>query len=97
MPTLELTDMTVATAKATAAGRTEIWDAAMPGFGLRVSKAGRKSWVLMYRVDGRKRRLTLGTFPALSLAAARDAVQAAPTEADVVLSPGARSVRNHRG
>ncbi len=77
MPTLELTDMTVATAKATAAGRTEIWDAAMPGFGLRVSKAGRKSWVLMYRVDGRKRRLTLGTFPALSLAAARDAARLA--------------------
>ena len=77
MPTLELTDMTVATAKATAAGRTEIWDAAIPGFGLRVSKAGRKSWVLMYRIDGRKRRLTLGTFPALSLAAARDAARLA--------------------
>ncbi len=77
MPTLELTDMTVATAKATAAGRTEIWDAAIPGFGLRVSKAGRKSWVLMYRVDGRKRRLTLGTFPALPLAAARDAARLA--------------------
>ncbi len=77
MPTLELTDMTVATAKATAAGRTEIWDAAMPGFGLRVSKAGRKSWVLMYRADGRKRRLTLGTFPALSLTAARDAARLA--------------------
>lgn len=73
MPTLELTDMTVATARATAAGRTEIWDATLPGFGLRVSKVGRKSWVLMYRIDGRKRRLTLGTFPALSLAAARDA------------------------
>ncbi len=77
MPTFELTDMTVATAKATAAGRTEIWDAAIPGFGLRVSKAGRKSWVLMYRVAGRKRRLTLGTFPALSLAAARDAARLA--------------------
>ncbi len=75
MPTLELTDMTVATARATAAGRTEIWDAALPGFGLRVSKAGRKSWVLMYRIDGRKRRLTLGTFPALSLDAARDAAR----------------------
>jgi integrase len=30
----------------------------------------------MYRVDGRKRRLTIGTFPALTLSLARDAAQA---------------------
>lgn len=42
-----------------------------PGFGLRVSREGRKSWFVMYRHGGRKRRLTLGTYPALSLADAR--------------------------
>ena len=38
---------------------------------MRVSARGRKSWVLRYRTNGRQRRLTLGTFPSLGLAAAR--------------------------
>jgi len=42
------------------------------GFGLRVTQQGRKTWFCMYRQGGRKRRLTLGTYPALSLADARE-------------------------
>lgn len=53
-------------------GRAEYWDDAVPGFGLRVTAAGRRSWVLMYRVAHRQRRWTFGTYPALSLAAARE-------------------------
>lgn len=37
------------------------------------SYGGGKSWVVFYRIGGRQRRLTLGTYPALGLAAARDA------------------------
>lgn len=59
------------------AGRVEYWDAGTPGFGLRVSDSGRKTWVLMYRHRRRLRRLTLGTYPALSLAGARDKAKAA--------------------
>ncbi len=47
------------------------WDADNPGFALRISAGGRKAWVLMYRHGGIKRRLSLGTYPALSLADAR--------------------------
>jgi hypothetical protein len=52
-------------------------DADHPGFGLRVSAGGRKAWVAMYRHGNVKRRLTLGTYPALSLAEAREKAGAA--------------------
>ncbi len=44
----------------------------LPGFGLRVSQGGQKTWVVMYRAGGRKRRLKLGTFPLMGLADARE-------------------------
>lgn len=72
MPTLKLTALTVANAKPAAHGRTEYWDATLPGFGLRVTEKGAKSWTVMYRVNGKQRRATLGAYPALSLSDARD-------------------------
>jgi integrase len=51
--------------------RLELWDARIPGFGVRVSNAGTKTFILMYRHRGRPRRLTLGRYPVLSLADAR--------------------------
>ena len=72
---MKLTDLAVAKAKPPITGRAEIWDAALPGFGLRISEKGHKSWVVMYRLGGRaapKRRVTLGSYPALSLAKARE-------------------------
>lgn len=53
--------------------RLEIRDAKVAGLELRVSSHGTKSWLLRYRrkADGRKRVLTLGRFPDLSLQAAR--------------------------
>ena len=49
-----------------------IWDDAVKGFGLRVTPAGVKAYVLDYRIDGRKRRATIGRASAMSLKAARD-------------------------
>jgi len=51
--------------------RYEKWEDGRKGLGVRVSPAGRMSWVYMYRFEGRARRMTLGTYPALSLAGAR--------------------------
>lgn len=51
--------------------RTEIWDARLPGFGLRVFPSGVKSFVLVYRHLGRPRRMTLGRYPVTGLAEAR--------------------------
>jgi hypothetical protein len=72
MPSIKLTARTVENAKPPESGRVEYWDAALPGFGLRVTENGSKSWTVMYRAHGRKRRSTLGPYPALSLAGARE-------------------------
>jgi integrase len=53
------------------AERIEVWDAKLPGFGVRVSPTGTKSFVLLYRFAGSPRRLTLGRYPVLALAEAR--------------------------
>lgn len=70
-----LTDMFVKSVSPPETGQAEFWDGRTPGFGLRVSQGGRKAWVLMYRHQGHLRRLTLGTYPVLSLAAAREAAK----------------------
>jgi hypothetical protein len=80
MPILRFTEQAVAEARAPAAGRLDLWDEELPGFGLRVSDTGRKSWQVMYRVAGRKRRMMLGRYPALSLEIARDAAEDALRE-----------------
>lgn len=43
------------------------------GLRVRVTPAGRKSWVYIYKKSGQKRRLTLGHYPELSLSEARAA------------------------
>jgi integrase len=72
MPTVKLTALTVANARVPAKGRVELWDAALPGFGLRITQKGAKSWTVLYRFRGRLRRLTLGRYPAMLLIDARD-------------------------
>lgn len=67
-------------------GRIEYWDADTPGFGLRISDSGRRTWIAMYRHQGRLRRLTIGSSPPIGLAdardEARDALRAARKGAD---------------
>jgi len=42
------------------------------GFGLRITAAGGKAFILSYTIDGRKRRMTIGPWPTWSLEAARN-------------------------
>lgn len=57
--------------KAPDSGRVERYDAAVPGFGIRVTASGAKSWIFLYTHDGRRRRYTIGTVDAIPLAQAR--------------------------
>jgi integrase len=72
MPIVKLTARSVARLKPPDTGQIDYFDDSLPGFGLRVSAGGRRAWVLLYRHGTLKRRLTLGPYPDLPLAAARD-------------------------
>jgi integrase len=72
MAKVKMTARSVEAIRAPATGQVDYWDTDNPGFGLRVSAGGRKAWVAMYRHGNVKRRLTIGTYPTLSLAEARE-------------------------
>lgn len=59
-------------AAAPASGQKVHYDSERPGFGLRVTKAGTKSFILNYHLNKRERRFTIGQSPAWSAAAARE-------------------------
>ncbi len=48
------------------------WFEGMIGFGLRITPKGSKSFIYSYRHDGHSRMMTLGRYPKLSLAEARE-------------------------
>ncbi|NJL26715.1 MAG: integrase arm-type DNA-binding domain-containing protein [Thermoanaerobaculia bacterium] len=51
---------------------TDYMDDSLTGFGVRVHHTGKKVYFLRYIVDGTRRRMNLGNYPAFSLADARD-------------------------
>jgi integrase len=59
-----------------ASGRAEYRDAKTKGLTVRVSETGSRSFYFFGRANGRVTRLTLGSFPEMSVSAARDAVAA---------------------
>jgi integrase len=63
-------------------GQLFLWDTEIKGFGLRITKAGAKSFVLDYRADGRQRRITLGGYPDWTVQAARAAAKALKRDVD---------------
>jgi hypothetical protein len=68
-----LTKRTIDAATYTGTGnaRCVLWDDDPPGFGLRIFPSGKRSFVLSYRVNNRKRLLTIGAYGALTLDQAR--------------------------
>lgn len=66
---MRLTDLQIKRMHPPKQGQRTVFDDALPGFGVRISQGGSKSFVVMY---GKKRHLkTIGRYPALTLAEAR--------------------------
>jgi len=71
--------------------RYEVWDTE-PGFGLRIAPSGRKSFVYLYRFEGKPRRMTLGVYPRVSLADAREEVAQAVQKLERDIDPGTEKI-----
>ena len=71
----KLTSRTIETLATPFTRRKEVWDELLPGFGIRVSASGRKTFFAMGRVSGRQVRCTIGTYPTVTLAEAREAAR----------------------
>lgn len=75
--------------------RYEVWETNGKGFGLRVSPTGRKSWLFMYRFETISRRMTLGTYPGLTLSEAHTAHAKAKEKLEKGIDPGALHVQGN--
>lgn len=93
MPRVKLTARFVETLKSPASGQTDYFDSEIPGFGLRISSKGKKTWTYCYRFHKRKRRLSIGPFPALSLADARKRARVAIVRVADGIDPVAEKIR----
>ena len=87
---IRLTDQIVRAMPPPASGNKVQYDSEMPGFGVRTTSAGAKSFVLNYRADGRERRLTIGSWPSWTASAARERAKALRREIDTGGDPLAR-------
>lgn len=85
---MRLTDLSIRKLAAPERGQRTHFDDGLPGFGLRISQGGTKSFVVMY---GARRRLkTIGRYPAMKLADARreaKRLQAEISDPDVGFQP----------
>ncbi len=82
-----LTDQIVKKTLPPLRGQAVLWDDDLKGFGLRVTPRGAKAFVLDYRAHGRQRRITIGSFPDWSVAAAREEAKKLKREVDIGNDP----------
>jgi len=70
--------------------RYVVRDSQVTGLELRIAPSGKKTWSLRYRIGRNRRRLTIGSYPVIALADARDiareALRAAGLDEDPVLA-----------
>jgi integrase len=67
---VRFTDKAIAALRARRS-RYDCYDAQVRGLGIRVAPSGTKTWFVMRRTNGRMMRFTLGRYPEISLAVAR--------------------------
>lgn len=92
MAKLNLTAKAIAALKAGPA-RADYFDSNLPGFHVRVTPNGVKTFSVLYRHAGRLRRLSIGTYPPWTLADAREAATQALRDATKGKDPAAEKKR----
>ena len=68
----KLTDTAVKDLPAPTSGNKITYDGEVKGFGVRVTKAGARAFILNYRSGGRERRITIGSYPDWKTGPARE-------------------------
>lgn len=93
-----LTDKLLKGLESPATGQIDVWDKITPGFGIRVSMGGRKSFMVGTRINGKFRRITLKpAYDALTLAEARKKAQQILADAQAGIGPEQRKRREQAG
>jgi integrase len=82
-----LVDSLVRALPAPPTGNRISYDEEVKGFGIRVTAAGARAFILNYRTDGRERRITIGSFPDWSVKAAREQAKSLKRHIDVGEDP----------
>jgi integrase len=77
-----LADKMVKAMEAPAIGNRITYDVDVKGFGVRITSAGARAFILNYRAGGRERRITIGSFPDWNTTAARDRAKELKREVD---------------
>jgi Arm DNA-binding domain len=85
--TSHLTDRSIRSLPTPPTGAVITYDADLPGFGIRVTANGVRSFVLNYVVHGRERRMTIGRFPIWSATAAREEARTLRRKVDAKIDP----------
>ena len=86
----DLTDKAVRDLAPPATGNRITYDQEVKGFGVRITSAGAKAFILNYRSAGRERRITIGSFPDWRY-------QAGPCGSDKAKAPHRRGRRSDGG
>lgn len=83
-----LTDIVAGRTNPPTEGSITIWDTLVPGFGIRISSRGRRTWVCIYRVNGKSVMQTIGTMVLIpSVAEARELAREAQRKASTGVHP----------
>src|SRR3954452_13334993 len=82
MPT-RITDKLVRDLPSPAKGNAITYDTEVKGFGVRITVAGARSFVLNYRANGIERRMTIGSYPDWSVMAAREQAKSLKRDIDL--------------
>jgi integrase len=80
---IRLTDRLVRSLSPPSTGNRITFDSEVTGFGARITAAGARSFVVQYRVGGRQRRITIGSYPDWPVGLARDRAKLLKRQADV--------------